>query len=89
LGLPVMLISLKRGSMREPPSLGAAARSALLILRPWWRVLSKDRLPWPIPPDSARVVIIGGGIGCSVTYHLAKQAWKNVVLRLLYQKMVQ
>ncbi|MFQ3201385.1 MAG: glycine/D-amino acid oxidase-like deaminating enzyme [Zhongshania sp.] len=40
-------------------------------------------------PDSVRFVIIGGGIGCSVAYYLAKLAWKNVVLRLLYQEMVR
>ena len=32
-------------------------------------------------PDSARVVIIGGGvIGCSVAYHLADMGWTDVVL---------
>jgi glycine cleavage system T protein len=32
-------------------------------------------------PAHARVVIIGGGvIGCSVTYHLTKLGWKDVVL---------
>ena len=32
-------------------------------------------------PDSARVVIIGGGImGCSVAYHLTKHGWRDVVL---------
>lgn len=32
-------------------------------------------------PNSARVVIIGGGvIGCSVAYHLAKLGWKDIVL---------
>jgi sarcosine dehydrogenase len=32
-------------------------------------------------PDSARAVIIGGGvIGCSVAYHLAKHGWRDVVL---------
>ncbi|MCA8867069.1 MAG: GcvT family protein [Rhodobacteraceae bacterium] len=32
-------------------------------------------------PQSARVVIIGGGvIGCSVAYHLVKLGWKDVVL---------
>ena len=32
-------------------------------------------------PESARVVIIGGGVvGCSVAYHLAKKGWKDVVL---------
>ena len=32
-------------------------------------------------PDSARVVIIGGGvIGCSVAYHLTKLGWRDVVL---------
>src|ERR1043166_4553439 len=32
-------------------------------------------------PDSARVVVIGGGvIGCSVAYHLAKLGWRDVVL---------
>ncbi|MEO0751881.1 MAG: FAD-dependent oxidoreductase [Pseudomonadota bacterium] len=32
-------------------------------------------------PQTARVVIVGGGvIGCSVAYHLAKQGWKDVVL---------
>ena len=34
-----------------------------------------------IPPNSARVVIVGGGvIGCSVAYHLTKLGWKDVVL---------
>ena len=34
-----------------------------------------------LPPSSARVVIIGGGvIGCSVAYHLTKLGWKYVVL---------
>src|SRR6266516_4563675 len=32
-------------------------------------------------PTQTRVVIVGGGIvGCSVAYHLAKLAWKDVVL---------
>ncbi|MEA2930151.1 MAG: hypothetical protein QOG38_2579, partial [Hyphomicrobiales bacterium] len=32
-------------------------------------------------PDSARVVVIGGGvIGCSVAYHLVKFGWRDVVL---------
>jgi len=32
-------------------------------------------------PNSARVVIIGGGIiGCSVAYHLTKLGWKDVVV---------
>ena len=32
-------------------------------------------------PDSAKVVVIGGGVvGCSVAYHLAKFGWKDVVL---------
>lgn len=32
-------------------------------------------------PQTARVVIIGGGIsGCSVAYHLTKLGWKDVVL---------
>ena len=32
-------------------------------------------------PEKARVVIIGGGgIGCSVAYHLAKTGWKDIVL---------
>ena len=32
-------------------------------------------------PNSARVVIIGGGVvGCSVAYHLTKLGWKDVVL---------
>jgi len=32
-------------------------------------------------PNSARVVIVGGGvIGCSVAYHLTKLGWKDVVL---------
>jgi 4-methylaminobutanoate oxidase (formaldehyde-forming) len=34
-----------------------------------------------IVPNSARVVIIGGGVvGCSVAYHLAKLGWNDVVL---------
>jgi len=32
-------------------------------------------------PDTARAVIIGGGvIGCSVAYHIAKLGWRDVVL---------
>ncbi len=32
-------------------------------------------------PESARVVIVGGGIaGCSAAYHLAKLGWRDVVL---------
>ena len=32
-------------------------------------------------PQSAKVVIIGGGVaGCSVAYHLAKFGWKDIVL---------
>ncbi len=32
-------------------------------------------------PNTARVVIVGGGvIGCSVAYHLTKLGWKDVVL---------
>ncbi len=35
----------------------------------------------PALPQRARVVVIGGGvIGCSVTYHLAHMGWKDVVL---------
>ena len=35
----------------------------------------------PALPQRARVVVIGGGIiGCSVTYHLAHLGWKDVVL---------
>lgn len=32
-------------------------------------------------PDSARVVVIGGGnVGCSVAYHLTRLGWRDVVL---------
>ncbi|MEA2876149.1 MAG: hypothetical protein QOF14_1345 [Hyphomicrobiales bacterium] len=32
-------------------------------------------------PDSARAVVIGGGVvGCSVAYHLTKLGWRDVVL---------
>ncbi len=35
----------------------------------------------PTFPDSARAVVIGGGvIGCSVAYHLTKLGWRDVVL---------
>jgi glycine/D-amino acid oxidase-like deaminating enzyme len=34
-----------------------------------------------LPPEKARVVIVGGGvIGCSVAYHLTKLGWTDVVL---------
>ncbi|WP_283638859.1 GcvT family protein [Marinovum algicola] len=34
-----------------------------------------------LPPENARVVIVGGGvIGCSVAYHLTKLGWTDVVL---------
>jgi 4-methylaminobutanoate oxidase (formaldehyde-forming) len=34
-----------------------------------------------LPPENARVVIVGGGvIGCSVAYHLTKLGWSDVVL---------
>ena len=34
-----------------------------------------------LPPNSARAVIIGGGvIGCSVAYHLIQRGWSEVVL---------
>jgi 4-methylaminobutanoate oxidase (formaldehyde-forming) len=34
-----------------------------------------------LPPEKARVVIVGGGvIGCSLAYHLTKLGWKDVVL---------
>ena len=32
-------------------------------------------------PESAKVVVIGGGVaGCSVAYHLSKYGWKDVIL---------
>ena len=32
-------------------------------------------------PSGAKVVVIGGGVaGCSVSYHLAKYGWNDVVL---------
>ena len=32
-------------------------------------------------PAHAQVIIIGGGvIGCSVSYHLAKLGWKDVII---------
>jgi glycine cleavage system aminomethyltransferase T/glycine/D-amino acid oxidase-like deaminating enzyme len=35
----------------------------------------------PDIPDSARVLIIGGGVmGCSVAYHLTKRGWRDVIL---------
>src|SRR5438132_6942182 len=35
----------------------------------------------PSFPDSARAVVIGGGmIGCSVAYHLTKLGWRDVLL---------
>ncbi|WP_424930819.1 GcvT family protein [Amaricoccus macauensis] len=34
-----------------------------------------------LPPEKARVVIVGGGvIGCSVAYHLTKLGWTDIVL---------
>jgi 4-methylaminobutanoate oxidase (formaldehyde-forming) len=38
-------------------------------------------MPAELPPDQARVVIIGGGIiGCSIAYHLGHLGWRDVVL---------
>ena len=38
-------------------------------------------MPTAQVPDSARVVIIGGGIiGCSIAYHLGHLGWSDVVL---------
>ena len=32
-------------------------------------------------PSSTKVVVIGGGVvGCSVSYHLAKFGWKDTIL---------
>ena len=32
-------------------------------------------------PNSAKVVVIGGGVtGCSTAYHLAKFGWKDTIL---------
>ncbi|MCH9844151.1 MAG: FAD-binding oxidoreductase, partial [Alphaproteobacteria bacterium] len=34
-----------------------------------------------LPPDKARVVIVGGGVcGCSIAYHLAKMGWRDIVM---------
>ena len=34
-----------------------------------------------IPPESSKVVVIGGGVaGCSVAYHLTEFGWKDVIL---------
>ena len=38
-------------------------------------------MPTAQVPDSARVVIVGGGIiGCSIAYHLGHLGWSDVVL---------
>ncbi len=40
-----------------------------------------DALSIPVFPNSARVVVIGGGIvGTSVAFHLTERGWKDVVL---------
>ena len=31
-------------------------------------------------PKEASIVIIGGGISCSLAYHLSKLGWKDIVL---------
>ncbi len=34
-----------------------------------------------VPPKSAKVVVIGGGVaGCSVAYHLTEFGWKDIIL---------
>ena len=30
--------------------------------------------------SSARVVVIGGGVSCSMLYHLAKNGWSDLML---------
>ena len=37
--------------------------------------------PSSLPPSSARVVIVGGGVmGCGLAYHLAHEGWTDIVL---------
>ena len=49
--------------------------------QPLWDPENKRTKGMSTIPETARVVIIGGGvIGCSVAYHLAKLGWKDVVL---------
>ena len=31
-------------------------------------------------PKTTKVVVIGGVVGCSVAYHLAKFGWKDTIL---------
>src|SRR5207248_3292186 len=64
-----------------PTSPSQLARRPLLTPFPYTTLFRSDSVPGASLPDTARVVIVGGGIaGASVAHHLAEQGWDGIVL---------
>ncbi len=78
LGRRPRLLGLHDRALRARPALlmsrGPAALTATLL-----DAAGRSPRERPLPPQRARVVVIGGGvIGCSVAYHLAQLGWTDV-----------